>query len=50
MSLEVKGLTKRFGGLIAVKDMSLNIRRGEILGLIGPNGFFGLLTRRKENV
>ena len=38
LSLEVKGLTKRFGGLVAVKDMSLSIRAGEILGLIGPNG------------
>jgi branched-chain amino acid transport system ATP-binding protein len=38
MSLEVKNLTKRFGGLVAVKDMSLSITAGEILGLIGPNG------------
>lgn len=36
--LEVNGLTKRFGGLTAVKDMSLKVRAGEILGLIGPNG------------
>jgi branched-chain amino acid transport system ATP-binding protein len=36
--LEVAGLTKRFGGLVAVKDLSLSIRPGEILGLIGPNG------------
>ena len=36
--LEVSGLTKRFGGLVAVKDMALAIRPGEILGLIGPNG------------
>ena len=36
--LEVSGLTKRFGGLVAVKDMHLAIRPGEILGLIGPNG------------
>jgi branched-chain amino acid transport system ATP-binding protein len=38
LSLEVKNLTKRFGGLVAVKDISLNVRAGEILGLIGPNG------------
>ena len=49
VSLEVKNLTKRFGGLVAVKDISLNIRRGEILGLIGPNGsgkttFFNVTT------
>jgi branched-chain amino acid transport system ATP-binding protein len=36
--LEVSGLTKRFGGLVAVKDMKLEIMPGEILGLIGPNG------------
>ncbi len=36
--LEVSGLTKRFGGLVAVKDMALRIAPGEILGLIGPNG------------
>ncbi|MEJ1977006.1 MAG: ATP-binding cassette domain-containing protein [Acetobacteraceae bacterium] len=36
--LEVSGLTKRFGGLVAVKNMSLSIAPGEILGLIGPNG------------
>jgi branched-chain amino acid transport system ATP-binding protein len=36
--LEVTGLTKRFGGLVAVKDLSFSIRGGEILGLIGPNG------------
>src|SRR6202161_732146 len=38
VNLEVKGLTKRFGGLVAVKDMSLSVRAGQILGLIGPNG------------
>ena len=36
--LEVRGLTKRFGGLVAVKDLDFEIRGGEILGLIGPNG------------
>jgi branched-chain amino acid transport system ATP-binding protein len=36
--LTVEGLTKRFGGLVAVKDISFTIRGGEILGLIGPNG------------
>ena len=36
--IEVEGLTKRFGGLVAVKDIGFNIRGGEILGLIGPNG------------
>ncbi|MDQ6629748.1 MAG: ATP-binding cassette domain-containing protein [Pseudomonadota bacterium] len=36
--LEVTKLTKRYGGLVAVKDLSFSIRPGEILGLIGPNG------------
>ncbi len=36
--LEVRGLTKRFGGLTAVKELSLDLRAGEIFGLIGPNG------------
>lgn len=36
--LEVRGLTKRFGGLVANKDISFSINAGEILGLIGPNG------------
>jgi branched-chain amino acid transport system ATP-binding protein len=36
--LEVASLTKRFGGLVAVKDIGFSINAGEILGLIGPNG------------
>jgi branched-chain amino acid transport system ATP-binding protein len=36
--LSVKGLTKLFGGLRAVSDLSFEVRQGEILGLIGPNG------------
>lgn len=36
--LEVRGLTKSFGGLSAVKDVALDVREGEILGIIGPNG------------
>jgi len=36
--LEIKGLTKAFGGLMAVKDLTLEIQKGEIFGLIGPNG------------
>jgi branched-chain amino acid transport system ATP-binding protein len=37
-TLEVSGLTKRFGGLVAVKDIGFAVDSGEILGLIGPNG------------
>jgi branched-chain amino acid transport system ATP-binding protein len=47
--LEVEGLTKRFGGLMANNDISFRVEQGEILGLIGPNGagkssLFELLT------
>jgi branched-chain amino acid transport system ATP-binding protein len=36
--LQAEGVTKRFGGLVAVDDVSLNIQKGKIFGLIGPNG------------
>jgi branched-chain amino acid transport system ATP-binding protein len=36
--LEVRNLTKRFTGLVAVQDVSFEMRENEILGLIGPNG------------
>jgi branched-chain amino acid transport system permease protein len=36
--LEVRGATKRFGGLVAVNDMSLVVKAGDIVALIGPNG------------
>lgn len=47
--LEVKGLTKKFGGLVANDDIAFTVKEGEILGLIGPNGagkstLFDLLT------
>lgn len=36
--LIVKDLTKKFGGLVALNNVSLQLARGEILGIIGPNG------------
>jgi ABC-2 type transport system ATP-binding protein len=38
LSISATGLTKRFGDVIAVNDLSLNIRRGEIYGFLGLNG------------
>jgi branched-chain amino acid transport system ATP-binding protein len=35
---EVDGITKRFGGLVAVNNVSFTIRRDEVVGIIGPNG------------
>jgi branched-chain amino acid transport system permease protein len=47
--LEVARVTRRFGGLVAVNDVSFELREGEILGVIGPNGagkstLFNLVT------
>ncbi|HLD48332.1 MAG TPA: ATP-binding cassette domain-containing protein, partial [Desulfobaccales bacterium] len=38
MILQVQEVTKRFGGLQALTDVTFDLRTGEILGLIGPNG------------
>jgi len=36
--LQAKGITKRFGGLVAVNNFDISVEEGEIVGLIGPNG------------
>ena len=36
--LQCSGLVRRYGGVIAVDDVSLDVQAGEIVGLIGPNG------------
>ena len=47
--LACRGLTRQFGGVVALSGLDLEVRRGELLGLIGPNGsgkttFFNVLT------
>jgi len=47
--LKTEGLTKHFGGLVAVSDFNVEIEKGELVGLIGPNGsgkttIFNLIT------
>jgi branched-chain amino acid transport system ATP-binding protein len=37
-ALEVEHVSKRYGGIVAVDDVSLELREGEVLGIIGPNG------------
>jgi branched-chain amino acid transport system ATP-binding protein len=51
--LEARNVTKRFGGLTAVKSLTINVARGALYGLIGPNGagkttVFNLLTGQSD--
>ena len=51
--LQARNLTKRFGGLTAVKSLTINVARGALYGLIGPNGagkttVFNLLTGQSD--
>jgi branched-chain amino acid transport system ATP-binding protein len=48
--LSARNVTRRFGGIVAVDDVSLDVAAGEVVGLIGPNGagkttFFNVVTR-----
>jgi ABC-2 type transport system ATP-binding protein len=38
IAIEVKGLTKRFGDRVVVRDLTMQVRRGQIYGFLGPNG------------
>ena len=37
-AIEVKGVTKRFGGTLALDDVSFSVQQGDVLALLGPNG------------
>jgi len=47
-SIEVDHLTKKFGDLVAVNDISFNVAQQEIFGLLGPNGAGHLRRQLRE--
>ena len=50
LGIETKGLRKTYGDLVAVEGLDLAIRRGEVFGLLGPNGSGKTTTDRKSVV
>jgi ABC-2 type transport system ATP-binding protein len=44
--IEAKGLSKRYGDLVAVDDVSFSVQPGEVVGFLGPNGAAKTTTRR----
>ncbi len=51
--MEIRGLTKKFGAIVAVDDLSFQLNKGELLALIGPNGAgkstcFNMLTGQQN--
>jgi ABC-2 type transport system ATP-binding protein len=44
--IEARGLTKRYGDLVAVQDVSFRVERGEVVGFLGPNGAGKTTTMR----
>ena len=49
-AIEVRGLTRRYGALLAVDHVSFAVRRGEVFGFLGPNGAGKSTTVRRGSV